>query len=464
MPALSVSNANPPKAFQTRANPHPRAFESVEREHGYEAMEVVEGAIPPALDGVLYGNGPGLNGLFGEKYHHWFDGDGAVTAIRFAGGAEASVRVVQTRGLLEERRHGKMRYAGYHRAPSGRIMLRHPLKRSKNSANTSVLFHDGRLFALWEGGPPTELDPETLETWGTTHLGGIRNTFSAHPSQTPSGRLINFGVQALPRPCLEIYAVDGVARKINTTPLPFTTVIHDFIVTERFAIFFVSPVRLRRFRALFGIGGLSDNLEWKPELGTEVQIVPLDGGPSRRFSTEPFYQWHFSRAEEVGDEVHIDFVRYPDFDSNAYLGRVFRGEPSTDAALPGSLWRAVLNASRETASFEPLSEAPCEFPVHAFGSTYAAAHKDITEYRRSILPTRLIRMEGGHTHMHDLGGFLGEPTPVECADGRFILVDCYDADRHQSQLLILDEELAFVARLAWPSHLPPRFHHGFVAR
>ena len=36
----------------------------------------VWGSMPPDLNGVFYRNGPGRFELGGERYHHWFDGDG----------------------------------------------------------------------------------------------------------------------------------------------------------------------------------------------------------------------------------------------------------------------------------------------------------------------------------------------------------------------------------------------------
>lgn len=45
----------------------------------------------------------------------------------------------------------------------------------KNAANISVLWLGGRLFALFEGGQPYELDPHTLQTLHCSSLGGLLN-------------------------------------------------------------------------------------------------------------------------------------------------------------------------------------------------------------------------------------------------------------------------------------------------
>src|SRR5207237_918628 len=70
--------------------------------------------------------------------------------------------------------------------------------RGGNAANTNVVFHGGRLLALWEAGLPHRLDPVTLETLGPDRLGGALgpgDTFSAHPKLDRStGDMWNFGV------------------------------------------------------------------------------------------------------------------------------------------------------------------------------------------------------------------------------------------------------------------------------
>ena len=58
------------------------------REHGFEPL-AVEGTLPSALEGTLYRNGPAIFELFGRRYLHPFEGDGAITAVRFAGGRVA---------------------------------------------------------------------------------------------------------------------------------------------------------------------------------------------------------------------------------------------------------------------------------------------------------------------------------------------------------------------------------------
>jgi carotenoid cleavage dioxygenase len=75
-------------------------------------------------------------------------------------------RWVQSRGLLEERAAGRALYPGLlDLAPTEAPML-------KNTANTNIVWHAGRLFALMEAALPTQLRPDTLATVGEWDFAG----------------------------------------------------------------------------------------------------------------------------------------------------------------------------------------------------------------------------------------------------------------------------------------------------
>src|SRR5690606_39797040 len=100
--------------------------------------------------------------------------------------------------------------------------------RFKNVANTSVVHHGGRLYALWEAGWPHRIDPDNLDTLARDDLGGaLRNPgslierlvapelpFSAHPRVCPrTGELFNFGLAATgTRSRLCLYRLDPGGR------------------------------------------------------------------------------------------------------------------------------------------------------------------------------------------------------------------------------------------------------------
>ena len=87
------------------------AFRNVGVELDGVPITAVRGAIPPELQGTLYRNGPGRLERGGQWVHHPFDGDGMITALRFAGGkAELRNRFVRTEGWQAEERADKFLY------------------------------------------------------------------------------------------------------------------------------------------------------------------------------------------------------------------------------------------------------------------------------------------------------------------------------------------------------------------
>ncbi len=455
-----------------------RAFESLEVEHGPLPLRI-EGSVPPSLRGALYATGPSKTRLFGESYAHWFDGDGAVSAVHFGdGAAHGAVRLVQSAGLRAEQTAGRMIYGGYRRRFDASLFFRAPGKRGKNVANTAMMVRGGRLFALWEAGLPTEIDPVTLETIGTGAFDDVvRMGFSAHPHHVPARKAAyNFGICPGPKSVLDLFELpDDPAlppRRFGGVPVSPLGMVHDFAATQDHLIFFISPLRLRLLPALLGLSGFDESLAWEPERGTEVVIVPIDA-PERqtRFRCEPFYQWHFANAFEHGGQIVIDFCRYPNFGSNEWLRRVYTGEPLFECW--GALTRATIQAGE--VAFETLWNHPCDFPeIHpavagaSHRYVYLAAHQDIEATTRGM-QDRLAKydVERNQSSMVDFGRdtFLGQPTFVPDAalgtdeDAGWLLTHVYDARTHETFVAVTDARtLETRARCAMPNHLPFRLH------
>jgi|GEM_PF-3995054 len=123
-------------------------------EHNYR-VEQVDGVIPDQLRGTLYRNGPGRwEDHTGRPLRHLFDGDGMLSAFRIDDdGVHFRNRYVHTRHFLGK---GGTRHLGT--AAAGGVS-RNIARPPPNLANTNVVAHAGHLYALWEGGPPHEIDP-----------------------------------------------------------------------------------------------------------------------------------------------------------------------------------------------------------------------------------------------------------------------------------------------------------------
>jgi len=446
--------------------PQSRILEDLPREHGFEPLRI-EGELPPELAGTLYRNGPALMGLFGQQYSHLFEGDGGVSAVRFAGGAaEGAARVILSDGLRNERAAGRPLY-GF----NARWLDRWPralTTKGKNAANTNVIQWDGQLLALWEGGLPTSLDPETLQAIGTTDLNGVvPAAFSAHPHQV-GDTLYNFGVRYGRETLLDLFAwkASEAPSLIATIPLPQATMLHDFIATDRHLVFFISPIAIRIWRAMLMLGPATDLLAWKPEMGTEVIVVPLDSPDRpRRFTTDAFFQWHFANAWEEGGEIVVDYCRYPDLSS-------FQDLQEGKVAESGQLHRARIDPNRRTFHTDPLWDVRCEFPRTAPG-TEGKPHR-YTWLATDDVRSGVARFDNttgdAQVWWGEEGQFCAEPVfarrPVaDSEDDGWALSLTYDPGTHASFVAVLDgrhPERGPVAKVWFDHHIPITFHGNFA--
>jgi all-trans-8'-apo-beta-carotenal 15,15'-oxygenase len=344
--------------------------EDLPREHGFEPLEL-EGKLPAELRGTLYRNGPGLFGQHGQRYTHPFEADGAVTAIRIDNGrAFGASKITDSAGLREERAAGRILYGLS--APWRRRVANMFRQRQKNTANTNVMMWQGRLYALMEGAIPTELDPIDLATRGETNLDGtIVSMFSAHPHRVASRRAVyNFGLEYGRKTRIHMYELPdvGAARHLGAVELAGAPMLHDFIGTDTHLVFFVSPVRVDIPRMMLQLGGFQDMFKWKPELGTEIICVPIDRPHEPvRFTTDAFYQWHFTNAFTRDRQLVIDYVRYPSFDTFYEIGAFSKGGGER-ALNQSSAHRAVIDLDAKTMRSEPTLQRACEFPTVAPGS------------------------------------------------------------------------------------------------
>lgn len=100
------------------------------------------------------------------------------------GRVEFAARYVETEAQAEERDPDTGSWRFTHRGPfsvlKGGKMVGNT-KVMKNVANTSVLRWGDRLFCLWEGGDPYEIEPKTLDTVGRFDVvGGRRMSPEVH--------------------------------------------------------------------------------------------------------------------------------------------------------------------------------------------------------------------------------------------------------------------------------------------
>jgi carotenoid cleavage dioxygenase-like enzyme len=274
-------------------------------ERDADDLDVVEGAIPEALDGIYLRNteNPVMPSI--GRYHP-FDGDGMLHAIRFRGGrASYRNRFVRTAGLAAELEAGEPLWAGIIESPSKSKRDGWGARgKMKDASSTDVVVHAGRaLTTFYQCGDAYASDPETLAQLGPAPwvpAGGV----SAHPKLDPrTGELLFFGY-GTSAPYLQYGVLDAKGARVHqqAIPLPGPRLPHDMAFTERYAIFndlplFWDPEKLAQ-------GAYRPT--WRPDLPSRFAIVPRLGGDVRWFEAAPTYVLHFINAFEDGDTVVLD--------------------------------------------------------------------------------------------------------------------------------------------------------------
>ena len=160
------------------------AFATQPREFSEVAVPVISGSLPSDLSGTLFKNGPARFERGGVAYAHWLDGDGYLTALTLSNaGATWSGKYVRTEAFNEEDTKEEIcwRTTFGTQKPGGFLANVLDIK-LKNPANTNVLIlhPEGPLLALWEAGPPYELDRQSLECLSPSSLGGRLRLSTAH--------------------------------------------------------------------------------------------------------------------------------------------------------------------------------------------------------------------------------------------------------------------------------------------
>jgi carotenoid cleavage dioxygenase-like enzyme len=408
----------------------------------------VEGALPPELCGDYIRNGP--NPAPGAKAGHLFMGDGMLHGVRIEHGRARAYRNrwVRTRQFVD--------HAPY-------IRLNGTLDLTVGSANTNIIAHGNRLLALVESSFPTEVTRELATTGGYDFDGRLNGPFSAHPKRDPrTGELHGFGMQIRPG-ALAYHRIDARGTLLESRDIPVrgVTMMHDFAVTERYAIFMDLPVV---FDVLLGLRGKFP-YHWSDRYGARLGIVDRADSSAavRWFEIEPCYIFHVFNAFEHGDQIVLDAVRY---------NELWRS--GNDAFSPTTLHRYTLDLTAGSVSETTLDERSIEFPRiderltgtrHRYG--YATAVSATGAGSREL---RKYDFANGTSAEHTFGPgrTAGEAVFVPAAAGEdagWLMCYVYDATSDRSEFVVLDaSDIAAppVAVVPLPVRVPLGFHGNWI--
>ncbi|WP_282781055.1 carotenoid oxygenase family protein [Nocardia sp. CC201C] len=446
------------------------------------------GAVPESLRGTMYRNGPGKMDAGGQPLGHLFDGDGMLSMYAFDDGRlHFRNRFVRTKHYRRSLTAHGAPYRALGTLRSGGI-LTNALRFPANVANTSVAVHAGKLLALWEGGRPTEIDPDTLATVGVHDFyGGLTwiGAFSAHPRWDPrTGEMFNFGLSMFPRPQLACYRVDrgGTLHALGSLGLPTPMFNHDMGLTERHLVFAIPPLVFpigKFLGAGLGMRNFIEAIDYDARRGTMIGLVPRDGGKPRVLHTDPLMHLHLANTYEDGSDTVVELVDYDASwtELNGQLSTVRDGMLGAGKPYGGRLTRLRVTPTGRVIH-EILSDLHGDFPTYNLGHTsrrnryvYLAASADGTPYPSSIAK---LDTDTGKESVHRLPDdtlaheALFVPRPGASAeDDGWLLALTQDRTTELASVLVLDARDLLADPLyrgTLRHHMPLTFHGTFTDR
>ena len=411
-------------------------------------LEIV-GEVPKELNGVYMRNGMNPHTGYSD---HWFYGDGMLHGMTFNNGQVSyRNRYVRTPPYLEqgdpEQSMGDLTYS---------------------KANTHVMRHAGKIFALEEAHLPWVVD-EQLNTIGPHDFGGkLKGPMTAHPRVCPvTGELLFFGYSILEAPYVTYHRVsaDGELVQSESIDSPKPVMMHDWNITEHYVIFMDLPLVFDLEAAMKG----QSPFGFKPEAGARLGVMPRDGGNGdiKWFDIDPCYVFHPMNAHEEGNNIVIYVCRQNSAMKNG-MEDIYGGEETL-----GKLTRWTIDLENRQVKEERLDDAATDFPRvddrriglpsrhgYAMGMDASAATLSFDRYLYKY------ELASGLRQTHDLGSGVRGAEPVfaprngtaEDDDG-FVLAFAHDERQDRSKFVILDAQ-NFAEKPLAEIILPQRVPYG----
>ena len=314
----------------------------------------VEGEVPAEVEGDFFRAvpDPAHPPLFADD--HFLSGDGMISRFRFRGGrVDHAIRYVRTARFEAERQAGRALFGKY-RNPFTDAAEVEGIDRTV--ANTTPVWHAGRLFMTKEDGRAYEVDPETLATIGPWDFhGALRSqTMTAHVRIDPETKeMFFFGYEAGGLCSRDVaYGIadrDGNLVFEQWFEAPYCGMMHDFAVTQTHAIFPVFPTTADLDR----LEGGGEHWIHQQDLECWVGVMPRYGKvvAMRWFRGPPGASaYHFMNAFADGDRVHLD-VCFSDTQAFPFI-RAASGIHRQPWEIGGGLMRWTMDLSRNSDEIE----------------------------------------------------------------------------------------------------------------
>jgi carotenoid cleavage dioxygenase len=284
----------------------------VGKEVSIKGLTASEGTIPAEVRGAFFRAVP--DPVFAPMFENdsALSDDGMISRILFHedGTVDYDIKFVQTARWKAEHEAGR-RLFGRYRNPFTDDPSVAGVERTVS--NTTPIFHAGKLILTKEDGPGNLVDPHTLETIGEYDFGGKlkSKTMTPHVRIDPDTKeMFVFGYEAdgLCSPTMSYWYTDkdGALLKEQFFQAPHCSLVHDFVITQNYAIFPLQPTiaDLDRLKA----GGA----HWvhHQDMENMVGVMPRYGDVSEmRWFKGPkgASSFHMMNAFETPDgKVHMD--------------------------------------------------------------------------------------------------------------------------------------------------------------
>ncbi len=384
-------------------------------------------------------------------------------------------RFVRTSGFVTEQRAGRAIYGSLtHPVPvdPGLIGPGGDPGPLKDGAFISVLRHGGHLLALDEATTCYELTMD-LETIGEWKAGTDKPiNLGAHNRRHPKTGALFTLAYSLTEPTVEFHQIDasGNVAKAFSIALAAPTMIHDFILTERHIVLLACP-------AVFDLKAAQSGqpmLQWRPNLGTRIGLIALDGSSTEWLDADPFFVFHFGNGFERGGRIFIDYVRHD---------RLNLGYAAANQKVPTLHRMSIDLASRKIADAQ-IADMVVEFPrfndaLNALPTRFVYLPTLTNTLKLASPPSATfntmlrVNTETGDIVRHDFGNRVaGEPTFVPRKanggeDDGYLAIFAFDPVNRTSDLVLLDAahvDAEPVAVIRMPQRVPQGLHGNWIPR
>lgn len=454
-------------------------FTPATHECDLDELEVI-GTLPQDLSGAYFRNGP--NRMYAAQgRYHWYDGDGMIHAAYFdKGKVRYRNRWIRTQPLQEEMAAGRALWKGLMEAPRPD----RPDMPLKNTSNTDVIFHNGKLVTMWYlAGGMYHVDPMTLETIGPADFDGAPGLRASAHSKVDerTGEMLFFDYfKEAPHMTYGVIGRDGRLKHHIPIALPGPRLPHDMAFTEHYAILHDFPLCYDDDALEAGRHKLRFHADWP----TRFAVVPRLGTPDqiRWFEAKPNYMLHVANAWEEGDEIVMQGTPFR-------LPRDLAGNIESEKfAKMWSLmyrdflfyeWRFNLKTGRTTERV--VDDVFCtEFPMingHYQGYKHRYSYH-ITMVRESLRQPRfagLIKYDlqrgtaqawsEGRDFFYSEAPFAPADNP-QSEDHGYLVSFVWNAREQRSEIQVFDARdfgRGPMAQVILPHRVPPGFHATWVS-